>query len=470
VSATPETSVGVADSNLSGDRVTDSPVPRDYHLIPEGTGFASVLRNRPFLAIWSAQFTSQSAQNAVWYVLLFLISARTHASAIGVAGIIIMVQLPTVLFSAVSGVLVDRVNKRLILISTNFIRAAAVTGYFFFSGSVEMLYLITFLVAVVSQPFQPAEGATIPLLVRGEQLITANSLFQATFMVSQISGFAIAPALIQFFGTTPTLFALVALLGYAGVILFLLPPITGAQRPQDGASGIAEASRVFRLELVEGIQSIWQDRPLLLALVQITFAPTVLLLLAETAPLFVKTVLHINNFNSMFFVLAPAGLGMGVGLFVLGHWGDRLRKDRLVVISLLLLSVTIFGLADVPSLAHELWLPLTVVGINPDPRLSMVLTLLPISALVGIEVAFVNTTVQTIVQERAPAAMLGRVLALQQTLMAAFAIPPLLALAGIEAAVGVQGALGLVGVILFLIALIGVYGTGASPQTASGVG
>ena len=419
----------------------------DQLVIPEGRGFASVLQNRSFLAIWSAQFTSQAAQNSVWYVLVILIAGLTGASTIGTAGIIIMVQLPTVLFSSVSGVLVDRFSKRRILIGTNFVRAVAVVGYLIFSGHGEALYLITFFVAIVSQPFQPAEGATIPLLVRGEQLITANSLFQATFMVSQISGFVLAPALLLA-GTTVTLLVLLGLFLYAGCILFLLPSITN-RRTETPTTGIVNTAEQVWVELLEGARLIISDRKLLLALIQITFAPTVLLLMAEIAPTFVKSVLHLHNFNNMFFVLAPAGLGMGIGLFILGHWGPRLRKDRLVVVALLGLSVTIFGLADVPSLAHEFWLPFTVIGINPAPGLAMILTLVPISLLMGIEIAFINAPVQTIVQERAPEHMRGRVLAMQQTMTAAFAIPPLLVLAGVEAAIGVQGALGLVGLVLF---------------------
>jgi len=97
------------------------------------------------------------------------------------------------LFSGVSGVLVDRVSKRMILLGTNIVRVGGVLLYLFFQHNTPGLYLVTFLVAVVSQPFAPAEGSTIPMLVSREQLITANSLFQMTFMAAQGVGFALAP-------------------------------------------------------------------------------------------------------------------------------------------------------------------------------------------------------------------------------------------------------------------------------------
>src|SRR5438270_4383953 len=168
----------------------------DTSLLPHSsgkTGFAAVLSNRAFLSIWTAQILSQTAQNSLWYALIIMVANLTGQTPAGIGFTIILVQLPTVMFSSLSGVLVDRVSKQAILVGTNVIRVAGVLGYLAFTSNIAALYVITFLVAVVSQPFAPAEGATLPLLVDGEALITANSLFQMTFMASQAVGFAVSP-------------------------------------------------------------------------------------------------------------------------------------------------------------------------------------------------------------------------------------------------------------------------------------
>jgi hypothetical protein len=67
--------------------------------------------------------------------------------------------------------------------------------------------------------------------------------------------------------------------------------------------------------------------------------------------------------------------------------------------------------------------------------------MVPIAALMGIEVAFINAPVQTIVQERASPGLRGRVLALQQTLTAAMAIPPLILVGGVAAVFGTPATL-----------------------------
>ncbi len=424
---------------------------------PTGTGFASVLRNRAFLSIWSAQVASQTAQNTLWYVLIILVSNLTGQSPAGIGITIILVQLPTVLFSSVSGVLVDRVSKRLVLVSTNVIRVGGVMGYFVFQHHVGVLYLITFLVAAVSQPFAPAEGSTLPLLVKKEQLITANSLFQVTFMASQAVGFAIGPIAIGFLGISTTLLILAGLFAFAALILIPLPAITDRRQPRGEFSIPAVTRRVVH-DLREVGQFVLRDPPLAIALFQIALAPTLLLLLAEIGPNFLRQALGIGNTStSLFFLLAPAGVGLGIGIGVLGNWGYALRKDRLVLVSLIALGVTVIGLASVPGIATIFTTLSEALGLHIPRGVQLILAIVPVSALLGIEVAFINAPVQTIVQERAAPELRGRVLALQQTLTAALAIPPLIIVGGVAALIGTPATLSLMGLTVVAIGLVTVY-------------
>lgn len=424
-----------------------------------GTGFGAVLKNRAFLAIWSAQIASQTAQNTLWFTLILMVSDLTGQSTLGVGLIIILVQLPTVLFSSVSGVLVDRVSKRVVLIGTNVIRVAGVGGYILFYvyfPTVAGLYLVTFFVAVVSQPFAPAEGSTIPLLVRGEQLITANSLFQTTFMGSQAAGFALAPLLTGFLGIETTLLVLAACFAFAAAVLITLPAIT-AQRKATEELSVAKLARRVMTDLDEALHFIFRDPPLAFALLQIALAPTLLLVLAEIGPNYLSHSLGIHQTStSLFFLLAPAGVGIAIGLLVLGQWGYRLRKDRLVLISLLALGETVIGLASVPLIA-VFWNSLHRAGLGIPSGVGLTAILVPITALLGIEVAFINAPVQTILQQRTKPELRGRVLALQQTLTAAMAIPPLIVVGGIAAVVGTPATLTLMGLVIISVGLALVY-------------
>jgi MFS family permease len=423
---------------------------------PRG-GFGPVLHNRAFLSLWSAQIASQTAQNTLWYVLIILVSNLTGTNPASIGLTIILVQLPTVLFSSVSGVLVDRVSKRFILVSTNIIRVGGVLGYFLLQTHVEGLYLVTFAVAVVSQPFAPAEGATIPLVVKDDQLITANSLFQVTFAASQAVGFAVGPIAIGLLGIPTTLLVLAGLFAFAAIVLIPLPART-RRAPKSNITSTVRVVQGVVDDLKEVARYILHDRPLLTALFQIALAPTLLLLLAEVGPNFLKQSLGIGNTGtSLFFLLAPAGVGLGLGIFVLGRYGNRLRKDRLVLVSLIALGVTVIGLASVPGIAAIFTAISTAFGLPIPEGVRYIAAIIPVSALLGIEVAFINAPVQTIVQERAPPALRGRVLALQQTLTAAIAIPPLVLVGGIAALISTPATLALMGLFMVAAGLAMVY-------------
>src|SRR5205807_9196578 len=111
-------------------------------------------------------------------------------------------SLPALILGAPAGVFVDRVNKRRVLLASNFLRAIA-TLIFVISLLVDRhqlipIYLLTLLISGIGQFFTPAEGSTIPMLVSEEELMPALSLFNITFMLSQALGFVLfAPILLS---------------------------------------------------------------------------------------------------------------------------------------------------------------------------------------------------------------------------------------------------------------------------------
>jgi Na+/melibiose symporter-like transporter len=437
-----------ASASLSSETVT--------HDDTVSSGFGSVLRNRSFLSIWLAQMASQTAQNGLWYALIIMVGHLTGQKPAGIGFTIILVQLPTVLFSSVSGVLVDRFSKRVILVGTNVIRVGGVLLYLLFQSHIAGLYLVTFLVAVVSQPFAPAEGSALPLLVKQEQLITANSLFQMTFMASQAVGFALAPIALGVFGVRTTLLVLAGLFAFSAIVLVPLPAVTDRRLPSEAVSTRELARGVWK-DLTEVFRFIMGDPPLAIALFQIALAPTLLLVLAEVGPDYLTHGLHIGHAStSLFFLLAPAGAGLAIGMLILGQWGYRLKKDRLVLIALVSLGITVIGLASVPAIGG-FWSSLGRAGLPIPTGVGLTFTMVPLAALMGIEVSFINAPVQTIVQQRATAAMRGRVLAMQQTLTAAMAIPPLILVGAVASIVGTPATLVMVGLVMVASGLAIVY-------------
>ncbi len=110
---------------------------------------------------------------------------------------IIAFTVPGILFAAIAGVFVERNSKRTMLIATNIARGILVLAYIFTDKSwgagavLPLIYTVTLLFSAVSQFFSPAEASMIPIVVKKEELVAANSLFNLTLTGTALGGFVI---------------------------------------------------------------------------------------------------------------------------------------------------------------------------------------------------------------------------------------------------------------------------------------
>src|SRR5215212_1636286 len=283
----------------------------------------SVLRNRNFLFLWLAQLLSQTAQQMINYVLLVQVDSLSQSST-AVAGIILAFTLPAVLLSAIAGVFVDRQPKRRVLIATNVGRALTMLGYIFLTGhqfgfgALTVLYVATLLFAGISQFFVPAEGAAIPLLVRRNELIAANSLFNLTFTGSQLLGFLIlGPLVLKLLVQNNNFAPFYIVLGllYVGctVLTFLLPK-NERIAPGDNADSSLRARVKDALdELKEGWAYIRADQAIFAAIIQWSVAIAVLMMLAVIGPRFISLELGLKP-EDLYVFMFPGGIGLVIGV------------------------------------------------------------------------------------------------------------------------------------------------------------
>jgi len=427
-------------SRLSGHAVETAPEPR------AGGGFRHLLRNDVFVRLWSAQASSQTAQNVIWWALFIQIAHLTNSSPGGIGIAILLVQLPTILFAGLSGVLVDRFSKQAILIFSNLVRAGGCLGYILFQDHVWALYGITFAVAVVNQPFQPAESATIPVVVESGDLLPANALFQITLLASQVLGYSLGPVLValSFIGITRTWAIGAAFLIFSALILIPLPAITRTRRKVTAGTA-REAAVQMLVELVEVARVVARDKALTVALLQLSLAPAVLLVLSELGPKFVQQVLGTGQTNAMIILVAPAGAGLGLGLLLIDRLGHLMPKGRVASAALLTIGLAVGALAVVPSVTAAL-----LSNLHAGRTVVASCMTVPISFVLGIATALLNAPAQTIVQERADGNLRGRVLAVQQALAACVTIPPLILVAAAGQLFTTPQILGMVSAVVIL--------------------
>ncbi|WP_052887990.1 MFS transporter [Thermogemmatispora carboxidivorans] len=449
----------------------------------QGGGFKTLLRKKNFVYLWLAQLISMTILNASNYAIMVLVEEVTGSTTlVGVA--IISFSLPALLFSAPAGVFVDRLDKRLILWGSNCLRAIASFGFVISllidARQLIPAYLLTFLISSIGQFFTPAESSTIPLLVDEDELMPALALFNITFMTSMALGMIIFAPLVlsllptfQLFSMTvqpvETLYFLIGLLYLlcAGLILLIPPPAFEQHTPhRPAASGEDLATQSLSLfgnigsEMRQGWLFIRQNKPLLLAVVQLSFAGILLALVAELATALV-TRLFLLPADTLAFVFAPAGIGLVLGSLFMPRITRRLGISRSILLGCLGFALIILLLPLLTLIARSL----QPTGWNTQPLFLGSAAL--IMFLGGIALDCINIPAQTRVQEETPEWIKGRVLALQLMLYNAGTIPVILLTGAAADLLGIDRVIYLLSLAILLFALWGFFYERRHPAVAT---
>src|SRR3989338_4204305 len=126
-----------------------------------GNDILRVLRIKPFFLMMASEFFSQFAFNMQNFVLIYIVFGATHSNT-AVSGIILSFTIPAVLLSIFSGVFVDRWDKKKVIFYTHLARGILILFLLMPNLPIGYIYVLTFLIAVATQFFIPAEAAIIP--------------------------------------------------------------------------------------------------------------------------------------------------------------------------------------------------------------------------------------------------------------------------------------------------------------------
>lgn len=311
-------------------------------------GFGPLLANRPFGLMWIGQCFSQVADKLV-FILLVALMDDLHAGPRMISVALALHTAPNVLFGAVAGVMVDRLDKRAVMIATNVARAGLVLALGAWGGADPWAAIsLAFAISTLAQPFIPAEAAAIPLVVGREHMLAASSVFAATMIGSIIVAFTLGEPLAQSLGTPLT--AVVVAAGFLVSTVFLAgmryaTPDQRASREGDFWGQLREGFAFIR-----ATPDVQRTLVLQVAIFAM-FAATCIL-----AILFAKTQLH-TNFS---WFLAAAGAGMGLGAGLVGQLGQAWDREKLIVAGFVGVGVALGALPFVP--AAQLWLAFGIAG------------------------------------------------------------------------------------------------------------
>jgi MFS family permease len=356
-------------------------------------GFRALLKNRAFMVLWFGQLLSQIADKVFFVLLISLL--EEYQSPPGFensmrSALMIAFTLPAILFGSAAGIFVDRFPKKHVMIATNIIRAVLMILIPLLPKQFFILLVITFLISSVTQFFAPAEQAAIPLIVRRENLMSANALFTTTMMGSLIVGFAIGEPLLSWVRSWS---------GESGqdffvAWLYIIAAVTGFFI-------IIKEKKISRSNLAihpwedfkEGLRYLWKNRLVRNAMVQLTVLYSVFAALTVLAFSLAERIgLKSTQFG---FLLAAAGIGLVFGAGTLGHWGDRFHHKPLPLIGFLSMAFVL----SVFTFTKHIWLGLGL------------------SALLGLGASLIGVPMQTAIHASTQESMRGKIFGFQNNVV-----------------------------------------------------
>lgn len=304
---------------------------------------------RTFILIWFGQLIS-TVGSYMTYFALILWAWQLTGSATALALVGFFFQVPQVPITLVAGLIVDRVNRKTLMIFGDAIAALSTLGlgtlYLTDGLAIWHLYLFAAINGGFGQIQQLAYQASVSLLVSEAQLIRANSMNAAVHYGSSILSPALAGVLYPAIGLLGILgIDLVTFAGAIATLIFAIIPQPVHTDPEP---------KTLTHSLTFGFRYIWKQ-PHLKALLLIT----ALFWFFHDLGGAIYNPMLLARSNGSAQVLAStgaaAGIGGVIGAIILTIWGGPKRRMQGILIGFMGagLAKTIFGFGR----SLQVWIP-----------------------------------------------------------------------------------------------------------------
>jgi len=277
-------------------------------------------RNRNYRYAWVGQVVSEIGDHFN-NIAVFSLAMATTRSGLVVSGVMLSRAIPAMLAGPLAGVMLDRFDRKRIMIASDLVRAVVALGFVItiFHQQASVLYLLSALLMFASPFFTSGRTSILPTLASKEELHTANSLTQTTQWITLTIGTLAAGLSAAHLGFAWS-FVLNSLSFLVSAACISQLRVEGSFRPKRSALTEDRVVRPWH-EYREGLQYM-KSSPLILgiALVGVGWAT------GGGAAQILFTLFGEQVFNR-----GPAGIGIiwsfaGVGLLIGGAIGHFLGK------------------------------------------------------------------------------------------------------------------------------------------------
>ena len=229
--------------------------------------YTRILRSPAFRFLWLGQVVSNFG-DTLHFVALVVLLYRLTGSGAALAALSLAQIAAGLALGPVAGVLVDRFDRRRLMIGADLARAG-LAATLAFTASAPLAVALAVGMTAVGVPFGPAARALMPSLVDEEELLAANTVSHSTEQATQIVASALAGGLLLTWGTTPAFLVNAVSFAVSAAMLWRLPSHPRAEQRtereptgsfwDDARAGLTYARRdpfVGPLLVVQGLAAL----------------------------------------------------------------------------------------------------------------------------------------------------------------------------------------------------------------------
>ena len=360
-----------------------------------------------FFTIWTGQALSLFGSALVQFALVWWLTQKT-GSATTLTTAFLIAMLPQIVLGPFAGALVDRWNRRIIMISADATIAlfSLLLAWLFATGRVEVwhIYAIMAIRSLGGAFHFPAMSASTPLMVPGEQLTRVNGLNQTLQGINGLIAPPVGALLLGFFQTQVVLLVDVGTAAMAILPLLFIP----IPQPERGEESTQTVKPTLFNDIGVALRYIRSWPGLVAILAMALFLNFLLVPSGALLPLLVTEHFR-KGAIELGFLESAQGFGLIAGGVILSIWGGFKRK----------IATSITGIIG-------LGLGIMLVGLAPANLFYLAIAG---TVILGFMIPITNGPIGAILQSVIRPDMQGRIMSLVNS--AATAISPLgLLLAG----------------------------------------
>jgi MFS family permease len=307
-------------------------------------------RNPAYARLWGAQAVSLIGDWFNTIVLSALVSAYTGGSGLAISLLLLARFLPPLIVSPLAGVLLDRYDRRLLLIVSDVVRIFVVLGFLFVTGPerVWLIYALTIVQFSFSALFEPGRSALLPAVVQRDDLVAANILGSVTWSVMLAVGGALGGLVSGLLGTAAALIIDAATFAISALLIWSIRLPADVTRPRQPVSGKSSGLHDY----LEGLRYARRNRETLLTLL-VKAGGNVgnidALLIVYATVLFV---VGADGSGSLGILWSAFGIGAVLGPILVERWnnGTVRAMRRIILAGYVFITVGWFLLAGAPGL------------------------------------------------------------------------------------------------------------------------